>query len=130
MRNVTIRFDVSVKHTSPTHGVASVLGDVHGGSNRIPQLEFVGLDGDDLDQGQLFDQLLGALVVETVALSVPPGSLQVQSLDVAAVVKLLLDVRRIHLFGHHSVHDGLIEWPALCSTSGLNESRQVRFRRV
>lgn len=130
MRNVTISLDVSVKHTSLTHGVASVLGDVHGGSNRVPQLEFVGLDRDDLDQGQLFNKLLGPLVVETVALSVPPGSLQVQSCDIASVVKLLLDVRRAIFFRHHSVHDGFIEWPALCSTSGLNESRQVRFRRV
>ena len=54
--------------TSPSsHGVSPVLGDVHGGGEGALELELGGLDGDDLKDGELGDELLGVLSVQANA---------------------------------------------------------------
>jgi len=48
---VFVTLDVCHEHHSFTHGVLSVLGDVHRGLQGVAQLQFICLDGDHLDQG-------------------------------------------------------------------------------
>mmetsp|Transcript_29543 Transcript_29543/g.65430 ORF Transcript_29543/g.65430 Transcript_29543/m.65430 type:complete len:220 (-) Transcript_29543:273-932(-) len=80
---------VRLKHKAHTHGVTPRLRHVDRRPERVGQLELVGLNGDDLQDGQLRDQHLGVLLAQHAALQVPAGPLQVQTAHIAAVPRLL-----------------------------------------
>lgn len=130
MTVMLVSLEISNEHTTFTHGVLSILGHVDRRFDRIAQLELVRFDGDDLDQRHLFDELLRLLIVEAVLICVPPGAFYEEASNVAAMLKLLLNVLGVTFFGHYSVHDGFIESPLISTACCLNEGSEVRLRGV
>lgn len=130
MTCVTVCLDVGIADPTLSHGVLPVKSHVDGRLDRVAKLQFVGFNWDDLNEWHLFNKFLGALVVKAIFFTVPPGTLQVDSLDVASIVELLLDGSRAPLFRDYGVHDGLVQRPALGAAGSLHESGQVGRRCV
>lgn len=74
---------VSLKHQAYPHGIPPLRGDVHWGSEGVLEFEAVGLNGDDLHDWEVLDQLFGGLSDQAAVLSVPGSSLQVQTINEA-----------------------------------------------
>mmetsp|Transcript_7996 Transcript_7996/g.19705 ORF Transcript_7996/g.19705 Transcript_7996/m.19705 type:complete len:235 (-) Transcript_7996:278-982(-) len=72
---VLLCVQVGVEHPAHTHGVAAVLRDVHGGGQRVTQLQTICLDRHNLYEWHLLDELLGVLSGETPLLHIPAGTL-------------------------------------------------------
>jgi hypothetical protein len=79
------RREVGLKHEAAPHLVAARLRDVDGRGEAVGQPQARCLGGDDLQQGELLDQLLGRLARQLAGGVVPGGALQVEPADVAAV---------------------------------------------
>ena len=92
MAGVFVGLEVSLEDQADTHGVSSHLSDIAGCLESAAQLEFISLNGHDLNDGHFDDQLLGVLVVQAVLVCAPLGTLQVKSLDIATELETLLDL--------------------------------------
>lgn len=157
---------VSLKHQAYPHGIPSLWGDVHWGPEGVLEFEAVGLNGDDLHDWEVLDQLFGGLSDQAAVLSVPGSSLQVQTINEATCkskpvlfykmfsmnsmkIKNIYITRYLYSLEQRKawitlmssfcdiigtlplcdwgVESGLVQWPAILTTSGLYQSSQVRL---
>jgi len=130
MRDMLISLQVSLEHETNTHSITSCLCHVHGGSDGTSELKLVSFDGHNLNQRKLLDELLRSLVVKAVLVGVPASTLEVHTAHKGSVFQSLFDLGGVTLREHNCVQGGLVESPALGSTSGLHESSQVGLRNV
>jgi len=84
MTDVLVCLDVGDEDLANTLCVSAVLSHIHRSLDGSAQLELVAFDGDDANERHLYDELLWILVVQTVLLNAPSGTLEEQSLDVGA----------------------------------------------
>lgn len=84
MTHVFVCLQVSGEDLSSMHRILSCLSDIDRSFDGSSKLEFVSFDWNHSDQWHLDDQLFRELIVETVLLDVPSGSLEVDSLDVGS----------------------------------------------
>lgn len=101
--DMLVCLQVGLKHQTDTHRVTPSLCHITRSSERASQLEFVGLDWNDLDDWHFFNQNFWHLVVKTVLIDVPASTLNEHALDVASLLKTLRDVCWVALFRNHSV---------------------------
>ena len=128
MACVFVCLQICVEDPSESHRIPSVLSHVHRSFQSSSQLQLVGFHWNDLNERHLDNQLFGVLVVQAVLLNVPLRSLEIETLDVASVLKSFLDVFRPLSLGNLGVESGFVQSPLLGSASGLHESSQVRLR--
>jgi len=76
MTDVLVCLQVGFENLTNMHCVFPVRGDVDWCFNCASQLEFVRFDWNDTNEWHLNDELLGVLVVKTVLIHVPLGSLK------------------------------------------------------
>lgn len=126
--DVHVGLQVGLHHQSDTHCVGTELRDINWRLDRTSQLQLVRLNRNDLDQWHLFDQDLGDLVVEAVLFKTPSRTLNIQSLNVRALLESLGHFVGIEDLRDIRVHRGLVEGPSLRSAGGLNKRCTVGLR--
>ncbi len=104
---------VSFKHKTNAHGVASGRRGVHGGAEGAVELELLGLDGDNLQHRELLLQLLREGRSQRPGLCIPRGTLEVESRDVATRLQPLVNSAGVLVRGDSGVEGGAVQWPAV-----------------
>lgn len=110
-----------LEYKTYSHCISPGLSNVNRGSENIFEFQFIGLNGYDLNYRHIEDEFLRILSLKTIVSNVPLGALQVESLDVAAVLRLLFDFLRVFMLGNNRVKRAFIECPSLRSASGLHK---------
>jgi hypothetical protein len=108
MTGMFVCLNVSNEDTSYSHSIFTILGNVNGSLQSVSKLKLIGHNGNDLHEWKFFYQLLGALIVQAIFLSIPARSFKIEALDVGSVLELLLDAVGVLFFSEHSVHYSLI----------------------
>jgi hypothetical protein len=121
--------EIGLKHKADAHGVAAGGRGVYGGAERAVQLEFLRLNGDDLQNRKLLGQLLGQRWRQRIGGEVPRGALQVETGDIAAGLQALIDGAGINVRRDGRVQSRPVKRPAMLATwaiSGMGDEYSLQ----
>jgi len=120
MGNMLVRLQVSLKHETEAHSIATSLSRVDWSLDSATKFELVSFNGHDLHERHIFNELFGNLVIEASLVNVPSGAFNEEALDVGTVLELLRDLASITFTRHNCIQGGFIQSPTLVSTGGLH----------
>lgn len=113
VRRVFLGSQVSYKDHSDSHSIFPVLRHIYWRFQIVFELQFIGFRWNNLYDWHLIHQLLRWLFYQVILLYIPISTLQIDPLNIAAVLRFLFYAFGVSSLSYYSIQSWLIQSPSL-----------------